>query len=370
MDQRTPANMLRLGEWRADHATGRLFRGGEARNIEPKVMDLLFLLAGAPGRVFARDEILAALWPGITVGEDTLARCVFKLRRALEDDRETPRFIETIPKRGYRLIAQADDAATALNRRAEEFYFQFTRADNEAAMALYERALELNPDDASALAGLANGLVQRAVRWLGIAADAPPRTNLQQALTSGVLASPEAAPILAKAQRLAERAVSLAPDNAAALRALGLTMAAKHRFEDARKFYNHALAGDPKAWGVLINLADIDGMEGRESAAIANLERAFAIMGARYDDAVAQIRPWHAALGAMIADRHRAAGDNAAAEDWYRRVLALSPLHETATAGLASILSARGERDAARSLCRNLVARIGPSAVCTPFLER
>jgi Flp pilus assembly protein TadD len=72
----------------------------------------------------------------------------------------------------------------------------------------------------------------------------------------------------------------------------------------------------------------------------------------------------------MIADRHRAAGDNAAAEDWYRRVLALSPLHETATAGLASILSARGERDAARSLCRNLVARIGPSAVCTPFLER
>lgn len=370
MDQRTPARTLRLGEWRAEHATGRLLRGGETRDVEPKVMDLLFLLASAPGRVFAREEILAALWPGITVGEDTLARCVFKLRRALDDDREAPRFIETIPKRGYRLIVQADNAAALLNRRAEEFYFQFTRADNEAAIALYEQALELNPDDANALAGLANGLVQRAVRWLGVDADAPARTNLQQALASGVLSSPEAAPILAKAQSFAERAVMLAPNDATALRALGLTMAVMHRFKDAREFYNRALASDPKAWGVLINLADIDGMEGREAEAVGHLEQAFAIMAACYDDDVALIRPWHAALGAMIADRHRAAGNIAVAEDWYRRVLVLSPLQETATAGLASILAARGEHHAAQDLCRDLVTRIGPSEACAPFLER
>ena len=212
--------------------------------------------------------------------------------------------------------------------------------------------------------------IDKIVRWLGIAADAPPRRNLQEALTSGVLASPEAARILAKAQDFAEQAVALAPSNATALRALGLTMAAMHRFDDARKFYNHALANDPKAWGVLINLADIDGMEGRETEAIGHLERAFAIMDAGYDDDVARIRPWHAALGAMIADRHRATGNNAAAEDWYRRVLAVSPLQETATAGLASILSERGEHYAARSLCRDLVARIGPSEACAPFLER
>ena len=144
MDKSLPAKTLHLGEWRADHATGRLTRDGETRNVEPRVMDLLFLLAAEPGRVFSRTEILAALWPNVTVGEDTLARCVFKLRRALDDDREAPRFIETIPKRGYRLIVQVEDTTGRLNRRAEEFYFQFTRTDNETAIALYEQALALN----------------------------------------------------------------------------------------------------------------------------------------------------------------------------------------------------------------------------------
>jgi DNA-binding winged helix-turn-helix (wHTH) protein len=368
VDKSLPAKTLHLGEWRADHATGRLARDGEARSVEPKVMDLLFLLAAEPGRVFARGEILAALWPNVTVGEDTLARCVFKLRRALDDDRAVPRFIETIPKRGYRLIVQADDTTGRLNRRAEEFYFQFTRADNETAIALYEQALALNADDARALAGLANGLVQRAVRWLGIAPDGTPRTNLGQALACGVLSSPEARSVLARAQELAERAIAAAPEESAGLRALGLVMAAKGRFDDARRLYDRALAGDPKAWGVLINLADIDGLEGRETDAVQNLERAFAIMGECYDEDVAQIRPWYAALGCMIADRHRKAGHRDAAGGWYRRVLAHSPLHEAATAGLASVLSARGEHDAAQALCRELVARIGASESCAPFL--
>lgn len=351
---------LTLGEWRADRRAGILARAGESRDVEPKVMDLLFLLAERPGRVVSREEITAALWPGTTVNEDSLARCVFKLRRALDDDPRSPRFIETIPKRGYRVIARADEA---LLRRAEEFYFQFTRADNEAAIALYERALARDADDAPALAGLANGLVQRAVRWLG----ETPRATLGQALDSGVLATAEGTGLLARALVLAQRAVALRPD-AVSRKALGLTLAALRRFGDARKEYEKALALDGAAWGVLINLADLDGLEGDEARALANLQLAYDVMSRAYQHQAVMIRPWHAALGVLIAERHLALGDAPAAKAWYERVLAQSPLDEKATAGLARLLAESGDEAAARELCRALVARIGKSALCAAYL--
>lgn len=96
---------FRIGDFRADPSCCTLAGGGESASIEPKVMDLLALLAAAPGKVFSREDLDAALWPGVTVGEDTLARTVSKLRRALGDSAASPSFIETIPKRGYRLIA-------------------------------------------------------------------------------------------------------------------------------------------------------------------------------------------------------------------------------------------------------------------------
>lgn len=94
-----------VGEWQADRATGTLTGGGTQQRLEPKVMDLLFLLAGQNGRVVSRDDIMTSLWPGLVVGEDNLARTVSKLRQALGDDAKAPTYIETIAKRGYRLLA-------------------------------------------------------------------------------------------------------------------------------------------------------------------------------------------------------------------------------------------------------------------------
>lgn len=371
VDQAVPNQTLILHEWQADLRAGRLVRAGETRSVEPKVMDLLFLLAGEPHRVFSRDEILQSLWPHVTVGEDTLSRCVFKLRRALDDDPHAPRFIETVSKRGYRLIV--DPAAharegDALVRRAGEFYFQFTRTDNEAAIALYERAIAVNPDDVAALAGLANGFVQRAVRWLDVGDGVPARSTLRQALDSGILSSPEALEILVRAQIFAERAVAMAAQNAVTLKALGFVMAASQRFDEARALYIRALAADPTAWGVLINLADLDDLEGHAAEALQNLERAFAVMTGVYHDEVALVRPWYAALGTLIADRHAALGQSGDAQDWYRRVLNYSPVNEAATAGLARLLVDAGDAAAARQLCAELIARIGPSTTCANFV--
>ena len=347
MEQRSARKILRLGALTADHAECRIRHGEQARDVEPKVMDLLFLLGSEPGRVFSRIEILAALWPNVVVGEDTLARYIFKLRRTLNDDRAAPRYIETIPKRGYRLLAHSidEDTVARRKRRAEEFYFQFTEADNENALALYEQILAELPNDADALAGLANGLIQRAVRWQPVEGLAP-RANLREALECGALSSRASGEILARAGQLATRATQIAPENTTALRALGLVMAATGRFADARRSYERALAIDPNAWGVLVNLADINGLEGQEAEAIQALERAFAVMEERYDTEIAQIRPWFAELGLMIANRYRAMKDIGKAEQWYRRVLLYAPANSAALTGMADAIAFQSSNSA------------------------
>ncbi|MEG3193701.1 winged helix-turn-helix domain-containing protein, partial [Lysobacter sp. D1-1-M9] len=73
-------------------------------------MDLLLLLAAHPGQVLGRERITAVLWPEVLVGDDSLARTVSKLRQALGDDAKSPRYIETLSKRGYRLLAPVSEA--------------------------------------------------------------------------------------------------------------------------------------------------------------------------------------------------------------------------------------------------------------------
>jgi DNA-binding winged helix-turn-helix (wHTH) protein/TolB-like protein/Tfp pilus assembly protein PilF len=96
---------LSIGEWLADPATNELRRDGRKVRIEPKAMDVLMLLAARSGDVVHREELFAAVWPGVVVGDEALTQCMIKLRRALGDNPRSPSYIETISKRGYRLIA-------------------------------------------------------------------------------------------------------------------------------------------------------------------------------------------------------------------------------------------------------------------------
>ena len=96
---------MRIGEWSADRSTNELARGAEAVRIEPKAMEVLMALAVRAGRVVSREDLLAAVWPGVVVGDEALTQSIIKLRRALGDNPRSPTYIETISKRGYRLIA-------------------------------------------------------------------------------------------------------------------------------------------------------------------------------------------------------------------------------------------------------------------------
>ncbi len=71
-------------------------------------MELLLVLASRPGQVVSREELLSTVWPGVVVGDEALSQVVTKLRKALGDDARLPTYIETISKRGYRLIAPVE----------------------------------------------------------------------------------------------------------------------------------------------------------------------------------------------------------------------------------------------------------------------
>jgi adenylate cyclase len=97
-----------IREWCVEPAVNEIRREGETLRIEPKAMEVLVFLANRAGQVVSRDELLSALWPGVVVGDDALSQAVIKLRKALRDPAKSPQYIETIPKRGYRLIATAE----------------------------------------------------------------------------------------------------------------------------------------------------------------------------------------------------------------------------------------------------------------------
>jgi transcriptional activator of cad operon len=418
----TYPDAVRVGDWQVIRATGELIGAQGASRLEPKVADLLFLLASRRGEAVTREEIMDALWPGQVVGEDSLARAVFKLRQALGDDAKSPQYIETLSKRGYRLMAEPTSAAfpgasdmtsapmlrTSAERtvwtwgalavligalviggawwssgrwshapasteggsggliaQADDFYFQFSRGDNESAIELYERVLGLEPDNVPALAGLANALVQRSVRWPALPGEQGVQfSRLGDALAHGHLARPPASQQLERARLLAERAVTLAPESAAAHKATGFVASAQGRFDAALASYQRAVQLDADAWGSLINIGDVLEISGRKQEALPYFERAYDAMERGYAKNRVQIRPWHAQLGALIAQRHADRGEPSLAEAWFRRVLAHSPLHPESIRGLARLLRAGGDDAQADRLCAELASRVGASESC------
>jgi DNA-binding winged helix-turn-helix (wHTH) protein len=79
-------------------------------HLRAQLMDLLLCLARRPGVVVAKDELRDVVWEGRLVSESSLSRCIAELRAALGDDAQRPHVIETITKRGYRLIAPVEPA--------------------------------------------------------------------------------------------------------------------------------------------------------------------------------------------------------------------------------------------------------------------
>jgi DNA-binding winged helix-turn-helix (wHTH) protein len=103
---------VRFGPFEADVRTGELWRGGSRVSLQEKPFQLLAALLERPGDLVTREELRQRLWPEsvFTDFEHGLNKAVNKLRRALDDLTDEPRYVETLPRRGYRLVAPVSRA--------------------------------------------------------------------------------------------------------------------------------------------------------------------------------------------------------------------------------------------------------------------
>ena len=103
------SNLIRFGVFEADRATGELRKAGRRIRLQEQPFRILLLLLEHQGEVVSRDELRERIWGETNVDfEEGLNTAVRKLRDALGDSAANPRFIETLPRRGYRFIATAE----------------------------------------------------------------------------------------------------------------------------------------------------------------------------------------------------------------------------------------------------------------------
>jgi Tol biopolymer transport system component/DNA-binding winged helix-turn-helix (wHTH) protein len=108
----TPVPPYTFGSFLLDPSERRLLRDGRPIALTPKAFDLLNILVEHSGHLVTKEHLLQTLWPRTFVEESNLNRCVSVLRKALGDDGNGQRYIETVPKRGYRFIAPVAQAVS------------------------------------------------------------------------------------------------------------------------------------------------------------------------------------------------------------------------------------------------------------------
>jgi TolB-like protein/DNA-binding winged helix-turn-helix (wHTH) protein len=96
---------FQIGAWRVEPGLNTVSNHGTTAHLEPKVMEVLVCLAEQPGEPVTKEQLLHTVWPDTFVSDDVLTRSISELRRVFADDAKDSHFIQTIPKRGYRLIA-------------------------------------------------------------------------------------------------------------------------------------------------------------------------------------------------------------------------------------------------------------------------
>ena len=115
---------FRISGWLVQPSLNRISQEAQVIQLEPKLMDVLVFLASNTGQVVSKNDITDAVWPDVFITESVITRSIAGLRRAFGDDVKSPRYIETISKRGYRLIADVEyenhrSRAPVLSRQPE-----------------------------------------------------------------------------------------------------------------------------------------------------------------------------------------------------------------------------------------------------------
>src|SRR5215470_3833314 len=132
----------RFGVYEVDFRAGELLKTGRKIRLQDQPLQVLEMLLENPGQVVTRDELRQKLWPGDTFVDfdHGLNNAINRLREALSDSAETPRFIETLPRRGYRFVAEVENGKESGQR---------TAADSTATVKTPDPTIDADTDAAA-----------------------------------------------------------------------------------------------------------------------------------------------------------------------------------------------------------------------------
>jgi len=326
---------------------------GVAVHVEPKAMEVLLELAERPGEVISKTSLLQNVWGGVYICEEVITNAVSMLRRALHDEARTPCIIQTIPKRGYRLIApitresiarftleagSANHAAFASEAKGNQLYqsvlrvrhlrHEETPASLNSARAYCEELIRQEPNCAAAYAELA--LTLFLLEKLGAA----PREEIEPIVRHAV-----------------ERAVRLDEGSG-----MSLVCLAKQEYrydwewEKAERHFQKATEADPNNSDVFSEFSLMLSVVQRFPESLRLVERACLLD--RMSPA-ARLQAGHA---------NYASGRWAVAASQYEQLLRVSPQHIFARWGLADALIRSGNPSEAISVLRTAMGANGASA--------
>jgi len=186
------ANLLRFGAFELDSRAGELRRNGDLIHLAPQPFKVLELLVQRSGEVLTRAEVRDHVWCGDTLVdfEQGLNFCVRQIREALGDTADAPRFIETLPRRGYRFLMPVTGASPlepAKRRALIVLPFRMLRADPETEFLAFSLPEALT----GSLTGLRSLVVRSSMAAARFPADAEPRRIAAEAdvdlIVSGTL---------------------------------------------------------------------------------------------------------------------------------------------------------------------------------------
>jgi TolB-like protein/DNA-binding winged helix-turn-helix (wHTH) protein len=170
----TPTAVLSFGPFRADGFARTLVHETDGLiGLTPKQFDTLYLLLNHPGEVLDKERILAEVWAGSVVEDNNLSQAISALRKALGDDGETHRYILTVPRKGYRFVAEVSNVHTHTEAHAL-LPSNGTPAAAPAALIRATQSAMSSPNPAPSRAGRSRGawLIVIALAIAGIAATA------------------------------------------------------------------------------------------------------------------------------------------------------------------------------------------------------
>lgn len=132
---------FRVGDWLIEPDLSRISRADREDTLEPKAIEVLLCLARHAGEVLPKKEIIKAVWPDTFVSDGVLTYSISELRKAFADDVKNPQIIQTIPRRGYRLIAPVSEDLRAAKLRPSIAVLPFDDMSPEKDQGYFAMAL-------------------------------------------------------------------------------------------------------------------------------------------------------------------------------------------------------------------------------------